>query len=181
MRAATEAEGAAAVAFFESVEEGLAAKVMGVTRFAVCDRDGVAFACLVSPDVLSLPQDLQEGAGAAGLPVGTLEDGEFRLDLQGAVLMARHTKGQTVRVTEHAARLFLYGRNILGDSVEWHDTSLETGAACIVTNPRGEAVGIGVVVGSFKGGRESVRPVHDLGTYLRDQGKGDAAEDDGGE
>lgn len=172
MRAATAAECDAAVAFFESVEEGLAAKVMGVARLVVCDRDGSAFVCLASPDMLTLSAELRDGANAAGLPIGTLEAGEFHLDLQGAVLMAQHTKGQTVRVTEHAARLFLYGRNILGDSIEWHDTTLEQGAACIVTNPRGEAVGIGVVVGSFKGAREAVRPVHDLGTYLRDQDEG---------
>ncbi|MES2154972.1 MAG: hypothetical protein V4510_07540 [bacterium] len=173
MRPATQAETDAAIAFLESVDEGLAAKVMGVQRLAVCDRDGGAYACLVSPDVLELPAALRDTAGAAGLPIGTLEGTDFHLDLQGAVLMARHTKSQTVRVTEHASRLFLYGRNILGESVEWHDASLEAGAACIVTNPRGEAVGIGVVVGSFKGPREAVRPVHDLGTYLRDQGEGE--------
>ena len=64
--------------------------------------------------------------------------------IQGAVLAARHTKSQTVRLTEHAARLFLYGRNVLGDSVLWADRTLARGDACIVCNARGEALGLGI-------------------------------------
>ncbi len=173
MRAATDAETAATIAFFEAVEPELAGKIIGINRVVVCVREGIAFACLASPDVLALPPELVAAAGAAGLPIGTLEDDGFHLDLQGAVLMARHTKAQTVRVTEHSARLFLYSRNVLGDSIEWRDPELELGDACIVTSPRGEAMGIGIVVGSFKGAREAVRPVHDLGTYLRDQTEGE--------
>jgi len=161
------------VAFFDAVEEGLAAKVMGINGLVVCERDGAAHACLASPDIVALGAQLRDDAGAAGLAIGTMEGDGFHLDLQGAVLMARHTNAQTVRVTEHSARLALYGRNVLGESVEWHDSSLEKGDACIITNPRGEAMGIGVVVGSFKGPREAVRPVHDLGTYLRDQDEGE--------
>lgn len=172
MRLATDAEEAACRGFLEAVEEGLAEKVIGIHRLAAVERDGVTFCVMVTPAVAQLPNELIVDASASGLPIGTLERGEFHLDLQGAVLMARHTRKQTVRVTEHASRLFLYGRNILGDSVEYHDPELEQDDACIVTNPRGEAVGIGVVVGSFKGSREAVRPVHDLGTYLRDQDEG---------
>lgn len=173
MREVTDTEEEAALAFFEAVEEGLAAKIVGVSRLVACERDGNTFCCLLAPDALLLPEALRVDAPAAGLPIGTLEGGEFRLDLQGAVLMARHTRAQTVRVTDHSARLFLYGRNVLGESVEWHDPGLEREDACIVTNPRGEAMGIGIVVGSFKGAREAVRPVHDLGTYLRDQDEGE--------
>src|SRR5205085_2427059 len=115
MRAATPAEEAACVGFLESVDVGLAPEVMGIQRLAVCERDGIAFACLASPEALALPGDLAATAEAGGLPIGTLEDGAFHLDLQGAVLIARHTRNQCVRVTEHAARLFLYGRNVLGD------------------------------------------------------------------
>jgi ribosome biogenesis protein Nip4 len=169
MRRPTAEEEEAILGFFEAMEDGLARRVTGLDDLAIVDRDGARFVTLVGSNVHGLPEELLRDAGAAGLPIGTLEGGDFHLDLQGAVLLARHTQRQTVRVTEHAARLFLYGRNILGDSVERHDPSLAQGDACVVTNPRGEAVGIGIVVGNFKGGREAVKPVHDLGTYLRDQ------------
>lgn len=172
MRRPTVAEEEAIAGFFEAMERGLAAKVVGLDDLAIVERDGNQFVCLAGSGLHGLPPGLLEGCDAAGLPIGTLEGGAFHLDLQGAVRLARRTERQTVRVTEHAARLFLYGRNVLGDSVERHDPRLERGDACIVTNPRGEAMGIGVVVGPFKGGREAVKPVVDLGTYLRDQDEG---------
>jgi ribosome biogenesis protein Nip4 len=168
VRVATIDEEQAVLGFFEGLETGLSARVAGRHAIAVVERDGVPFACLVTPEVLSLPESLRGDAHTAGLVIGTLEDG-FHLDLQGAVLSAGHSKSQTVRLTEHAARLFLYGRNVLGDSVIWGDRGLDKGDACIVCNARGEAIGLGLVVGNFKGSREAVKPIHDLGTYLRDQ------------
>ena len=169
MREANAEEGEAVTDFFEGMEPGLYDRVVHGHRLAVVERDGIPFVVLATDMALRLPAPVLEGADAGGLPIGTLEGGSFHLDLQGAVLAARHTKSQCVRVTEQASRLFLYGRNILGISIEQHDPSLERGDACIVTNPRGEALGLGVVVGSLKGPREAVRPVVDLGTYLRDQ------------
>ena len=171
MRAATADEEQAILGFFEAMETGLAPRVVGRHALAVIERDGIPFAVLVTPEMLALPQELLGDAESAGLVIGTIEDG-FHLDLQGAVLAARHTKSQTVRLTEHASRLFLYGRNVLGDSVVWADRTLAKGDACIVCNGRGEAMGIGTVVGNLKGPREAVKPIHDLGTYLRDQDEG---------
>lgn len=168
MRPASVDEEQAVLGFFEGLETGLSARLLGSHVVAVVERDGIPFACMATPEALALPEELRSGVAAGGLVLGTLEDG-FHLDLQGAVLAARHTKSQTVRVTEHATRLFLYGRNVLGDSIEWADRSLERGDACIVCNARGEALGLGTVVGNLKGPREAVRPIHDLGTYLRDQ------------
>ena len=172
MRPATPEEAEAVAAAFEAIERGLWAKAAGSQGLAVAERDGIPFAVLAPRELLGLDVRLLEGSEAGGLPIGTLEEGTFHLDLQGAVLAARHSRAQTVRVSEHAAQLFLYGRNVLGDSVLFHDPHLQRGDACIVTNPRAEAIGIGVVVGSFKGRREAVKPVHDLGAYLRDQDEG---------
>jgi NOL1/NOP2/fmu family ribosome biogenesis protein len=168
VRAMTADEEQAVLGFFETLETGLSARVVGPHALALAERDGIPFAVLVTPELLALPEGLRSGAESAGLVLGTLEDG-FHLDLQGAALAARHSKAQTVRVTEHAARLFLYSRKILGDSIVWADRSLERGDVCIVCNGRGEALGLGKVVGALKGGREAIEPVHDLGTYLRDQ------------
>lgn len=173
MRPATAEEEQAVLGFFEGVETGLSVRVLGRLAAAVSERDGIPFAVAVTPELLALPPELQSGPGteSAGLVLGTLEDG-FHLDLQGAVLMARHTKSQTVRLTEHATRLVLYGRNVLGDSIVWADRSLDRGDACIVCNARGEALALGRVVGPLKGPREAIEPIHDLGTYLRDQDEG---------
>ena len=169
MRPATREEEDAIIGFFDGMDPSVFGRVAGPHRLAIVERDGIQFVALATDLALRLPPEVLAGADAGGLPIGTFEDGTFHLDLQGAVLAARHTKAQSVRLNEHAARLFLYGRNALATSVEGHDPSLEKGDACIVTNPRGECVGIGVVVGSFKGTKEAVRPVVDLGTYLRDQ------------
>ena len=171
MRAATAEEEQAALGFFEGLETGLSARVAGRHQLGVVERDGVPLAVLATPELLGLPAELLAGAATGGLAIGTLEDG-FHLDLQGAVLCAAHSKSQTLRLTEHAARLFLYGRNVLGDSIVWADRSLQKGDACIVCNARGEAMGLGLVVGNLKGPREAVKPIHDLGTYLRDQDEG---------
>jgi ribosome biogenesis protein Nip4 len=168
MRAATVEEEQAILGFFEGLETGLSTRVIGRHALAVVERDGIPFAVLVTPELFHLPPELQDAAASAGLVIGTIED-TFHLDLQGAVLVAKHTKVGTLRLTEHAARLFLYGRNVLGDSIVWADRSLEKGDACIVCNGRGEAMGLGTVVGNLKGPREAVKPIHDLGTYLRDQ------------
>ena len=168
MRPCTAEEEQAVLGFLEGLDTGLSARLLGSHLLAVVERDGIPFACMATPELLGLPEELRSGAESGGLVLGTLEDG-FHLDVQGAVLVARHTKSQTVRVTEHAARLFLYGRNVLGDSIVWADRSLERGDACIVCNGRGEALGLGTVVGTLKGTREAIRPIHDLGTYLRDQ------------
>ncbi len=169
MRQANLEEETAVLGFLEAMEKGLSMKVLSGGALGVVERDGIQFAVLTSQALLSLPQDLLAGAEAAGLPLGVLEGDGFHLDLQGAALVAVHTKAQTCRVTEQAAKLFLYGRNVLGDSVVWHEPGLKRGDACIVCNGRGESLGLGVVVGPFKGMREAVKPVQDLGTYLRDQ------------
>jgi NOL1/NOP2/fmu family ribosome biogenesis protein len=173
LRQASRDEETEVLAFFEGLEGGLADRVAGRNQVAVVERDGIAFANLATPEVLALPPELVAGSEGGGLAIGVLEDDRFHLDLQGAVLAARHTKRQTIRVTEHAARLFLYGRNVLAESVDWADPGLEKGDACIVCNPRGEAMGLGIVHGSLKGKGEAVKPVQDLGTYLRDQDEGE--------
>jgi NOL1/NOP2/fmu family ribosome biogenesis protein len=169
MRPATREEADAVVAFFEGVHSGITDKVFAGMEPAIVERDGALLVCLASPESFQLPPELLDGAVAAGLPIGVLEDGVFRLDLQGALLMANFTSNQCVKVNEHAARLFLYSRDVLGDSVLSADPSVKPGDACIVTNVRGEGLGIGEVVGNFKGSKSAVRSVHDLGSYLRDQ------------
>lgn len=163
MRPATAEEEAIVRESLEAVDRGLYQRFLSGKRLCMVGKNVV----LADPGLLDLPAELLEGA-SGGLLVGALDDG-FALHLQGSVIFARETRNQTVTVIEKSARLFLYGRNILAGSILAFDPRLNPGDHCVVTNPRHEALGIGLVVGRFKGSGEAVHPVHDLGSYLRDQ------------
>ncbi len=159
------------LSFFEAAEKGLAKKVLGDRALAVHDAEEGRVVSLVPPGLWDHDEDLWALAAGGGLPLGVLDEDGFGLDLQGAIVWARETRAQVVRCSEQATRMFLYGKNVLGDSVEGFDRKLKLGDACVVANVRGEGIGIGEVVGRFKGQSEAVAPLHDLGAYLRDQSR----------
>lgn len=169
IRTATPDETGAVQEGLDAIHEGLADAILAGDLLLIVDRDGVQAVTAMAPAMLGLDEALWQDADHAGLRLGTLEDGAFQLDLQGAVLAASQTKRQTVRVIERAARLWVYGRDIIGESVLWGDPTLKRGAICILCNPRGEGLGLGKVVARLKGPRTVVENILDLGTYLRDQ------------
>lgn len=164
MRPTTEAETRTVMDGLDTWGDGVGDRVVGDGTLWM-DDDSV---CLLGPDAARLPDAVRDGA-AGGLTIGAIQDDAFILGLQGAVLVAPHARRGVVRVTETASRLFLYHRRILGTSVLWADRKLRPGDGCIVASPRGEALGLGTVVGTLKGKREVIHPLHELGTYLRDQ------------
>ncbi len=169
-RPATAAEANTVMHWFNAIDSGLADHVLTHHNLIVTDRDGTLIVSLASPHLQQAPiSDLLPDAVAVGLAIGTLEEGDFHLDLQGAVLLAKHTHHLTARINEKATRLFLYSRDVLGTSILNAPRGVRRGEACIVTNPRREALGIAEVVGNFKGGQPALRPIHDLGAYLREQ------------
>ncbi len=168
MRRATQEEEAAVRNNLEGVEKTLFRRFMGDRRLAAVDRENHVDIVLVDKAFFDLPAEVREGS-EGGLLIGSIDDG-FAMDLQGAIIFARETRAQTVTVHEKVAHLFLYGRDVLSQSILAFDKTLNSGDHCIVTNPRHEALGIGLVVGRFKGsGGRAVEPVRDLGSYLRDQ------------
>lgn len=168
MRQATYDEEALVTGFFEAAQAGLSRKVLQGRDLAILDHADGRKVVLADPAVWNLPEGLWADADG-GLLIGEIGDDAFHLDLQGAVRMAAATTQQCVRVLEKASHLFLYGKKILAVSIDDYDRSLRRGDACIVTGPRGEALGIGVVIGNLKGQGEAVEPLHDLGEYLRGQ------------
>jgi 60S ribosome subunit biogenesis protein NIP7 len=109
---------------------------------------------------------------AAGIHLGTLRRRGLRLGLQGAVMVARESDIRVVRVNEKSEALFLYGRDIFGESVLESKPGLKQNEICIVGNERGEALGLGklLVPGHrLTEPRFVVENVSDLGRYLRDE------------
>lgn len=170
IRAADDDETRAITGVFEEISAGSSQELWADHDFWIHQTDDEMVVTAATIDLAELPIELIRGADHIGLRIGTLEDDGFRMDLQAAVLLSTVSREQAVRVSEHAARLFIYGKDILGISVVSYARGLKPGDACIVVNPRWECLGLGRVVGNFKGKGPSVEPIHDLGTYLRDQG-----------
>ncbi len=168
MRRATQEEEGVVREMLEAIEKTLFRRFMGDRRLVCVDREDSVDVVLVDKAFFTLPEEVREGS-EGGLRIGTLQEEGFAFDLQGAVIFARETRRQTITVHEKVAHLFLYGRDVLSQSILAFDKSLKAGDHCIVLNPRHEALGIGLVVGRFKGSGRAVEPVHDLGSYLRDQ------------
>ncbi len=130
---------------------------------------------LVPPEQVELVGLLAMSTGlhpySAGLFLGYLEGGEYKPSLPLAHLVARHAERGLITVSEKAAKLFLYGRDLFSGSITSYRGPLERGGLVVVLNPRGEALGYGVVVAApHEWSSESVvavRNVRDLGWYLR--------------
>lgn len=168
LRAATQEETAAVLDWFDERQPGASTQLLGGEVLRVVERDGDRLMVLLSQRAAALPAELLAGGDSYGLCIGAIGPDGFHIDLPGAVRWAALTPAGSVRVTEHAARLVLYGRDVLQGSVTKFDDRLRANDPCIITDPKGEAVGIGRV-GKLKEPGIAVYPVHDLGTYLRDQ------------
>lgn len=128
--------------------------------------------CLVSPD---LEKRMDLAPFSAGLAVGELGK-QFSPTLAGADLFTRvgHRNRFYVSVADNAEQLVLYGRDVMGDSVIDVATDLGENELVILTNRRGDSIGIGRT--RFSGGgllqkrRITITTLADAGRYLRDEG-----------
>lgn len=171
IRPADDSESRKVFSFFEEFASGSSQELFDEFDIWVVEEDNALGVLMITMDMRDMPIDVLRAAEHGGMRIGTLEGDDFHLDLQGAMLLASVSRDMSVRVNEQAARMYLYGKDVLGESVLSWPRGLGTGDACIVVNPRWEALGIGeIVMRGAKGQRPAVSPVHDLGTYLRDQG-----------
>lgn len=97
----------------------------------------------------------------AGLEIGELKRGRFRLGLEGAYLIAGRAR-KYIKVNPKGEQLVLYGRDVfIGSVVEQGE--LKKGDPCLILNERGEALAIGRV----EEGEVFVANLRDRGMYLR--------------
>jgi len=134
--------------------------------------DGIVEIHLVTLDAFRFT--LQHQPLSAGLHLGTLRRRGLRLSLQGAVLVVGESHRRVVRVNQKAESLFLYGRDIFGESVLEAMPDLRQNDVCIVGNADGEALGLGRL--EVSGNRLTelrvvIANISDLGQYLRTENK----------
>ena len=136
-------------------------------------ENGSKTVCLVPGDLEQAIAEMQPYS--AGLAIGDLKK-QFAPLMAGADLFARCGKRNEfyVVVNENAEKLVLYGRDVMGDSIEEASDMLDENELVIILNSRLEAIGVGRTRFAgrslLKKGKVTITTVSDAGYYLRDEG-----------
>lgn len=130
--------------------------------------------CLVTGDIEKAIQ-VMEDPYSAGLTIGELKK-QFIPSIAGADLFARYGERNKYYITvgEKAENLVLYGRDIMGESIEAASDALDENELVIVLNTAFEAIAVGRTRFAgrslFQKGRVTVSTIADAGYYLREEG-----------
>jgi len=105
-----------------------------------------------------------------GLFFGEINE-EFKISLEGLWLISRYSKGRGIIVSEKGEQLFLYGRDILEESIIEVGSFVKLGSKVIIFNKFYEPLGLGVMVkrSDKRTGKPKVivKNILDRGWYLR--------------
>lgn len=130
--------------------------------------------CLVTGDIEKAIQ-VMEDPYSAGLAIGELKK-QFIPSIAGADLFARYGERNKYYITvgEKAENLVVYGRDIMGESIEAASDALDENELVIVLNTAFEAIAVGRTRFAgrslFQKGRVTVSTIADAGYYLREEG-----------
>jgi ribosome biogenesis protein Nip4 len=130
--------------------------------------------CLVTGGIEKAIQ-VMEDPYSAGLAIGELKK-QFIPSIAGADLFARYGERNKYYITvgEKAENLVLYGRDIMGESIEAASDALDENELVIVLNAAFEAIAVGRTRFAgrslFQKGRVTVSTIADAGYYLREEG-----------
>lgn len=130
--------------------------------------------CLVTGGIEKAIQ-VMEDPYSAGLAIGELKK-QFIPSIAGADLFARYGDRNKYYITvgEKAENLVLYGRDIMGESIEAASDALDENELVIVLNTAFEAIAVGRTRFAgrslFQKGRVTVSTIADAGYYLREEG-----------
>ncbi|MHA1506871.1 MAG: hypothetical protein ACTSR0_06830 [Candidatus Asgardarchaeia archaeon] len=107
-----------------------------------------------------------------GIFFGRFHEGKFQMSIEGARVISPYMK--KVRVNEKGEQLFLYGRDILGDSLIYIDHTVSNGDIVSVNNKLDEFLGIGEWVSDSRNidklqKKVVVRNKANLGMYLKEK------------
>ena len=129
--------------------------------------------CLVTGGIEKAIQ-VMEDPYSAGLTIGELKK-QFIPSIAGADLFARYGERNKYYITvgEKAENLVLYGRDIMGESIEAASDALDENELVIVLNTAFEAIAVGRTRFAgrslFQKGRVTVSTIADAGYYLREE------------
>ena len=129
--------------------------------------------CLVTDGIEKAVQVMDPYS--AGLAIGELKK-HFIPSIAGADLFARYGERNKYYITvgEKAENLVLYGRDIMGESIEAASDALDENELVIVLNTAFEAIAVGRTRFAgrslFQKGRVTVSTIADAGYYLREEG-----------
>lgn len=107
---------------------------------------------------------------AAGLFLGELDGDTVHYSLEGAFEIGRRSRAGKVLVNDKGASLFLYGRDILGESIRSSDPRARVGTIVFVARRPDEVLGLAEVLQPLPGRGPSLKPLADRGWYLREGG-----------
>ena len=130
--------------------------------------------CLVTGGIEKAIQ-VMEDPYSAGLAIGELKK-QFIPSIAGADLFARYGERNKyyIIVGEKAENLVLYGRDIMGESIETASDALDENELVIVLNTAFEAIAVGRTRFAgrslFQKGRVTITNISDAGYYLREEG-----------
>ncbi|WP_457556191.1 hypothetical protein [Candidatus Pyrohabitans sp.] len=131
------------------------------SRVLLVAKNGRRMVSVASPELAGVLRQMKHEPYCAGLEIGELKRGGFKLGLEGAYLIAGRA-GKYVKVNRKGEQLVLYGRDVfIGSVVEQGE--LSRGDPCLILNERGEALAVGRV----DGGEVFVTNLRDRGMYLR--------------
>ena len=137
------------------------------------DNNKKVVVCIVNDKIEELLNHLANPY-SLGLAIGELKK-QFIPSIAGADLFARFGKRNKfyIVVSEKAELLVLYGRDIMGESIEEASDALDENELVILLNRSFEAIGVGRT--RFAGrsllqkGRVTVTTIADAGYYLREE------------
>jgi ribosome biogenesis protein Nip4 len=130
--------------------------------------------CLVTGGIEKAIQ-VMEDPYSAGLAIGELKK-QFIPSIAGADLFARYGERNKYYITvgEKAENLVLYGRDIMGESIEAASDALDENELVIILNTAFDAIAVGRTRFAgrslFQKGRVTVSTIADAGYYLREEG-----------
>ena len=137
------------------------------------DNNKKIVVCIVNDKIEELLNHLANPY-SLGIAIGELRK-QFVPSIAGADLFARFGKRNKsyIVVSEKAELLVLYGRDIMGESIEEASDALDENELVILLNRSFEAIGVGRTRfdgrSLFQKGRVTVTTIADAGYYLREE------------
>jgi len=127
---------------------------------------------LLAPNLVkALEGTVQDPAPtSAGILVGHWERNTFLPSLEGAYELGRRSRAPRVRLKPKGVQLFLYGRDVLSESIASADAGLHSGGLALVANLDGDVVGLARIVAPLGARGRVLEPILDRGWYLREGG-----------